>query len=197
MTTKTDLTAALRQVIDEHDHGALGGRLLEEALADAALTVLSKTGNPGLISEARTLAARKIEDSSDGEAVQIMLGLICDQLEATVTVPSEGVTTAAREPFDPYLTPDEVKDLPVGSVVMTETDPEVFGFYEQRVWQRFGGEPDWQFKSPRHDWQSTDGGFQRVADRDWPPVFAQNRRVRLLFTPGPLPVGGEGKWATA
>ncbi|UOQ58113.1 hypothetical protein MUN78_04505 [Leucobacter allii] len=97
----------------------------------------------------------------------------------------------AQEAFDPFLSPAEVQALPVGSVVMTETDPAVFGAYEQRVWQRFGGEPDWQFRSPRHEWQSTDGGFQRVEDRDWPPVFSNNRRVRLLYTPGPLPVGGE------
>lgn len=37
--------------------------------------------NEELIKEARTLAARKIEDSGDGEAVQIMLGLVSDQLE--------------------------------------------------------------------------------------------------------------------
>ncbi len=34
-----------------------------------------------LIAGARTLAARKVEDSADAESLQIMVGLLCDQLE--------------------------------------------------------------------------------------------------------------------
>jgi len=94
--------------------------------------------------------------------------------------------------IDPFLEPAEVAALPVGSVVMTETDAEVFGVYEQRVWQKFGGVPEWQFQHPRHDWQSTDGGFVRVGDseRHGAPVFAMSRRVRLLYAPVQFPEGG-------
>ena len=42
-------------------------------------TVAADTG--ALIAEARTLAARKVEDSADAEALQIMVGLLCDRLE--------------------------------------------------------------------------------------------------------------------
>ena len=74
--------------------------------------------------------------------------------------------------------------LPIGSVVMTETDPEKFGAHEQRVWQKFGGEPDWQFGVPRHEWQSTDGGFVRVDEAaDGRHSFATNRRVTVLYVP--------------
>lgn len=39
-----------------------------------------------LIAEARALAGRKVEDSADAEALQIMLGLLCDRLKAPMQV---------------------------------------------------------------------------------------------------------------
>lgn len=64
--------------------------------------------------EARALAARKIEDSADGEAVQIMLGLVCDRLERADAVIAEmtarekrpHVTNLARRDDDPPLFSD-------------------------------------------------------------------------------------------
>lgn len=90
----------------------------------------------------------------------------------------------AEEPEARSLTPDEINALPIGSVVMTETIIESFGAYEQRVWQKFGGGPDWQFGMPRHEWQSTDGGFERVDNADrHRGQFGFNRRVTLLWVP--------------
>lgn len=77
------------------------------------------------------------------------------------------------------LTAEQVLALPIGSVVMATTRRS-FGVYEQRVWMRYGGEPGWQFGNHRHEWQSTDGGFQRVEDAQHPPVFTWNRAVTLL-----------------
>jgi hypothetical protein len=111
-----------------------------------------------------------------------------EQLAALAVSPAP----ARDESLEPeWLSPHEVRALPVGSVVMTETDPESFGVYEQRVWQRFGGAPDWQFQHSRYEWQSTDGGFVRVSDAERGPAFAVNRRVTLLYSPGPLPVTEE------
>ncbi len=74
------------------------------------------------------------------------------------------------------VTPD---DLPVGSVVMTET-LDGFGSLERRVWMRHGGGDSGLL----HDWQSTDGGFQRMGAaphaRD---LWALNRRVIVLYRP--------------
>lgn len=82
------------------------------------------------------------------------------------------------------LTPEQINALPVGAVVMTETDPATFGVYEQRVWQKFGGVPEWQFGFPRHEWQSTDGGFEQVGQSDrHRGQFGFNRRVTLLWMP--------------
>lgn len=76
--------------------------------------------------------------------------------------------------------PPSLDSLPIGSVVMTET-LRSFGALEQRVWQKFGGAPDWQFGIPRHDWQSTDGGFVRVGDPAAGLAF--NRRFTVLYVP--------------
>lgn len=90
----------------------------------------------------------------------------------------------AEEPESRSLTPEEINALPVGSVVMTETDVVRFGAYEQRVWQKLGGQPDWQFGVPRHEWQSTDGGFERVGElARLRGRFGFNRRVTLLWVP--------------
>ncbi|OIU88624.1 hypothetical protein [Microbacterium sp. AR7-10] len=84
----------------------------------------------------------------------------------------------------PILTPEDINALPVGAVVMTETNPATFGVYEQRVWQKFGGVPEWQFGFPRHEWQSTDGGFERVGQPDYlRGRFGFNRHVTLLWVP--------------
>lgn len=94
-----------------------------------------------------------------------------------------GPLTTTAEPR--YMTVDEINALPIGSVVMTVTDPAEFGLYEQRVWQKFGGTPDWQFGVPRHEWQSTDGGFARhePRTRERGPVFAENRKLVVLYLP--------------
>ena len=92
-----------------------------------------------------------------------------------------------RHPLTPEpqsLTPEEINALPIGSVVMTETHVDRFGAYEQRVWQKFGGDPDWQFGVPRHEWQSTDGGFERVGNAErHRGQFGFNGRVTLLWVP--------------
>lgn len=82
-------------------------------------------------------------------------------------------------------TTDELDALPVGSVVMTETNPVTFGVYEQRVWMRHGGVGDWQFPQfKRHDWQSTDGGFQEMdAPVHVRGLWTTNRRVTVLYRP--------------
>lgn len=72
---------------------------------------------------------------------------------------------------------EELNALPVGSVIMTFTDPENFGLYEQRVWEKFGGARGWQFGEPKHEWQSTDGGFVRVGND---PIF-DNRKILVVF----------------
>ncbi len=85
------------------------------------------------------------------------------------------------------MTKAEIDALPVGSVVMTETDPETFGVYEQRVWMRHGGHGDWQFPQyKRHDWQATDGGFQRMGEQ-YGSGFACNRIVTVLYRPDQQP----------
>jgi hypothetical protein len=76
-----------------------------------------------------------------------------------------------------YMSNDELNSLPVGSVIMTVTEPESFGLYEQRIWEKFGGVQEWQFGMPRHEWQSTDGGFVRVGND---PLF-DNRKIVILF----------------
>jgi hypothetical protein len=105
-----------------------------------------------------------------------------DAIEVVSRTPAGEWTTATPEPAVRYLTQDEIDALPIGSVVMTTTDPEHFGLYEQRVWQKFGGAREWQFGQPRHEWQSTDGGFVRVGAQQI-TGFALSRRVVLLFEP--------------
>ncbi|MCC4906949.1 hypothetical protein [Microbacterium sp. cx-59] len=83
-----------------------------------------------------------------------------------------------------WMTVEEIDALPIGSVVMTVTDPEHFGLYEQRVWEKHGGTREWQFGSPRKEWQSTDGGFQRTdVEQRHRALFATNRKVIVLFVP--------------
>lgn len=79
---------------------------------------------------------------------------------------------------------DMLDELPTGSVVMTETFPD-FGAYEQRVWQKFGGEPSWQYPDFRHhEWQSTDGGFERVGTEPrCRGTFTMGRKVTVLYRP--------------
>lgn len=89
-------------------------------------------------------------------------------------------TTPRSEPV--RMTKDELDALPIGSVVMTITDPDTFGVYEQRVWQKFGGSRDWQFGNRRHEWQSTDGGFVRVGEQHG-TGFASTRSVVVLYVP--------------
>lgn len=72
---------------------------------------------------------------------------------------------------------EELNALPIGSVIMTFTDPERFGLYEQRVWEKFGGAREWQFGNPKHEWQCTDGGFVRVGND---PMF-DNRKILVVF----------------
>ena len=94
--------------------------------------------------------------------VQCACDVWLDNIDAYTAHVAELTERAVREEIarDAEITPDELDALPVGSVVMSiMQDP-----HEQRVWQRFGGEPDWQFGMPRHDWQSTDGGFVRVGN---------------------------------
>lgn len=79
------------------------------------------------------------------------------------------------------MTAAELNALPIGSVIMTVTEPASFGFYEQRVWQKFGGSREWQFGVERHDWQSTDGGIIRVGNA---PDF-YNRKIVVLFEATP------------
>ncbi len=85
-------------------------------------------------------------------------------------------------------TPEELDALPVGSVVMTETRRGFGGGYEQRVWMRHGGQG-----SPLiHDWQSTDGGFQRVGEPEHARgMWAVNRNVTVLYRPDAPSLGAD------
>jgi len=96
-----------------------------------------------------------------------------------------GSPAAAKAKQGSKMTREELDALPIGSVVMTMTDPVTFGVYEQRVWQKYGGAREWQFGRPAHDWQSTDGGFVETGHMQVPFAwsFAFNRRVLVLFTP--------------
>lgn len=97
-----------------------------------------------------------------------------DALERAATA----LETTAR-----FMPTDELEALPIGSVVMTVTERS-FGVYEQRVWQKFGGSKDWQFGFPRHEWQSTDGGFVRTGEQQrYRAHFAHHRAVVVLFVP--------------
>ena len=89
----------------------------------------------------------------------------------------EQITTAA-----------ELDSLPIGSVVMTETHRGFGGGYEQRVWMRHGGQG-----SPLiHDWQSTDGGFQRVGEPEHARgMWAVNRNVTVLYRPDAPSLGAD------
>lgn len=118
---------------------------------------------------------------SDRSAVELWEEHLADALSRTAA-------PDAQEAFDPYLSPAQVHALPVGSVIMTETDPEVFGVYEQRVYHRLGGESGWQYMTSRYERPLREGGLQQIEELRG---FCGGQRVRLLYTPGALPVGGD------
>lgn len=79
--------------------------------------------------------------------------------------------------------PSDLDALPVGSVVMTLM---TVAPYEQRVWQKFGGEREWLTGWRRHEWQSTDGGIVRVGDPA-DCICLGPRRLVLLYRPDVTP----------
>lgn len=127
---------------------------------------------------------RQIADSQRMDFDSPNVSATLDDAATTLETLTAIRSVVAEEPEARSLTPDEINALPIGSVVMTETIIESFGAYEQRVWQKFGGQPDWQFGMPRHEWQSTDGGFERVGNAErHRGQFGFNRRVTLLWVP--------------
>lgn len=184
--------AALVKDIDEWLSGVTGQHpsTAVSILSEARALLASPVREPEAATPALERVRRYLHELDafygDDEIDDVMDNADGGHESAALLLSDIRVLAAMREPehSEPEVITSaaELAALPPGSVVMTEVFIERKGVTERRVWQKFAGEPDWQFGHPRHEWQATDGGFERVGEA-YAGTWLINRRATVLYRP--------------